>query len=131
MAKTTITLVMYLVALLVFTGIQLYSSQVLAAEKVVVIPLNMSKAAAAPTCTVRESAYENLDTWYKDISVSCQAGETVMGGGFANGNYNTSSNCRVVKSRPFDNGWQVTWGMPTETECAAHEAKTYAICCAW
>ena len=129
MAKTTKTSVIYLVALLVLTGTQLFPDQVVAAEKVVVIPL--IKAASAPTCTIRESAYEKLDTWYKHINVSCQAGETLMGGGFSPGDYNTTSNCRVLESRPYNNEWHVTWGMPTETECASHSAKTYAYCCTW
>jgi len=105
-----------------------FFGQAYAADKVVVIPLN---SARPPTCVIRESAYENLDTWYKAINVSCLEGEMVMSGGFDNGNYSTTRNCRVIESRPVGNEWHVTWGMPTETECAAYSAKTFALCCTW
>jgi len=101
-----------------------------AADKVVVIPLNSSKP---PTCTLRESNTEYLDTWYKAINVTCSEGEIAVSGGFTYGTYNTTLNCRVIRSRPntTGTGWEVTWGMPTEAECAERTARTYALCCKW
>ncbi len=112
----------------VFLSVFLLHSVAIAKNKVVVIPLNSSKA---PTCITRESAYEHLDTWYKHINVSCLAGETLMTGGFTYGAYSTNLNCRVLESRPVGNEWHVTWGMPTESECASGTAKTFAVCCTW
>lgn len=85
----------------------------------------------APTCIRRETPLVKLDTWYKHIDQSCALGETLVSGGYRIGNYNTASNCRVVASYPDGNTWRVTWGMPTESECAAHDARTYALCCKW
>ncbi|MHB1351625.1 MAG: hypothetical protein ACYCYR_17380 [Desulfobulbaceae bacterium] len=104
--------------------------------KVVVVPLGSSKA---PTCTLRVSDYYKLDTWYKTIDQYCLPDEKIMTGGYENGNYSTLSDCRVIKNKPLtpedgyspQDGWRVTWGMPTQTECAAHDARTYALCCKW
>ncbi len=85
----------------------------------------------APTCIRRQSALIKLDTWFTRIDQSCALGETLVSGGFRYGNYSTDSNCRVIASYPDGNTWRVVWGMPTETECAAHDARTYALCCKW
>lgn len=103
-----------------------------AANNVVVIPMFGSDA----KCEWRETDTEPLDTFYKSISSSCLSDEKIITGGFRYGSYNTTKDCRVVASYPLlksggflTEGWRVTWGQPSATECSGSTARTYALCC--
>lgn len=94
--------------------------------KVVVIPLGSDDS----VCTTRRSELQTLNTFFNRVDMHCEAGEKLIAGGYRYGSFNTTSNCDVIASFPFDEDtWRVIWGAPTTTECASFSARTYAVCC--
>jgi len=98
--------------------------------KIVVIPLGAD--AKAPTCTTRVGQTVFLFGKHVGILANCLEGEIAMSGGYQYSAWDTSKDCRVIESKPYNgSSWYIEWGAPTQLECAENSATAIVNCCAW
>ena len=99
--------------------------------RVVIIPMAGDEA----NCTWRETNHEPLDSNYTHISSYCESDERIITGGFRYHGNNVGKDCRVIQNYPLlkpanpIEGWKVTWGMPSHTECSIVNVITLSFCC--
>ncbi|GAB4346718.1 MAG: hypothetical protein Kow0089_24140 [Desulfobulbaceae bacterium] len=120
-------LLFLLICLIIPCGTAGYAQQ----NKVVVIPLNSSKA---PTCTERRSTYTDFDSGsFLSLRQDCNSDEIAVSGGFGVHGWIATNVCYVFENRRDANGWYVRWASPTGNGCGGtyNTVYTSVVCCKW
>ena len=81
------------------------------------------------SCVTRTSAAQALDNFFTTITMSCEAGETPISGGWNRNGWTASNQCIPYFNMPTSTGWTVGWASATATECAGQAQRTIVVCC--